>query len=65
MTTAYWKGGYSGGNNNWALTDGSTTSNWASDAFGADTPLIPGATTKIHFSTLGATNQDAMVLGVT
>ncbi len=62
LTTEYWKGGLSSGNNVWALSD-STGSNWASDAAGTATKLVPGSTATVIFSASGATNQAAMTLG--
>ncbi|MEZ0257851.1 MAG: beta strand repeat-containing protein, partial [Chthoniobacter sp.] len=63
LTNAYWKGGLGVGNNVWAVSTG-TASNWASDAAGTATALVPGSTTAVIFSTTtGATNQGAMTLG--
>jgi|GEM_PF-2669196 len=64
LTTAYWKGGYSGGANVWAISNGSTQSNWTTDAAGLNgTGLVPGSGTDVIFSAAGATNQAVMVLG--
>lgn len=63
LTAAYWKGGFAGGSNVWAVSDGSTLSNWASDAGGTDTGLVPGAGAAIIISATSATNQSGMVLG--
>ena len=66
LTNAYWKGGYSGGTNVWAVSNGTNSSNWTTDATGtAATSLIPGAGATITFSATGAAaaNQSAMVLG--
>ncbi len=60
----HWKGGYSGGNNVWALSNGSNQSNWATDSGGGTaTGLVAGAATTVHLSASGAVNQNAMVLG--
>lgn len=63
LTTAYWKGGFATAENVWAVTNGTTQSNWASDAAGANTPLVPGANTNVIFSATGATNENPMTLG--
>lgn len=63
LASAYWKGGFSGGTNAWALSDGSAVGNWASDAAGTATPLIPGNNATVTFSATGAVNQNAMRLG--
>jgi autotransporter-associated beta strand protein len=62
-SVAYWKGGFSGGNNVWAISNGTTQSNWASNVSGTDTSLTPGSAAVVHFSATGATQQGAMVLG--
>lgn len=67
LVTAYWKGGFTGGGGAlghvWAVSNGTTQSNWVTDV-GADTPLVPGANTNVIFSASGATNQNVpMVLG--
>ena len=62
LENAYWKGGYSGGINVWAISN-VTTSNWASDVDGTDTPMVPGPNSTVHFSADTAVQQDAMVLG--
>lgn len=59
LGAAFWKGGTSGV---WSVSDG-TTSNWASDASGTDTPQVPGSTTAVTFSATGAANQTGMTLG--
>ncbi len=60
----YWKGGYSGGANNWSASDGATTSNWTTDQAGMNpSVLTPGATTTVNFSATGATNESSMILG--
>ncbi|WP_050030969.1 autotransporter-associated beta strand repeat-containing protein [Verrucomicrobium sp. BvORR034] len=66
LATAWWKGGFSASDGNvWAITDGSTKSNWASDAAGTNTSLTPGASTNLIFSAAGAVQQaDPMTLGV-
>jgi len=63
LTTATWKGGWSGGNNVWAQSDGSTASNWTTNG-STPTALTPGNLADVFFmATNGATNQTAMVLG--
>ena len=60
----YWLGGFTGGNNVWGVSDGSTSSNWTTDAAGTQaTSLVPGPTTTVNFSPNGAANQGATVLG--
>lgn len=63
LTTAYWKGGFATAENVWAVTNGTTQSNWASDQAGTNTPLVPGANTNVIFSSTGATNENPMTLG--
>lgn len=64
LTAAYWKGGYSGGANVWAISNGTTQSNWTTDAAGLNgTGIVPGSSTDVFFSASGATNQAVMVLG--
>ena len=63
LTAEYWKGGFSGSPGVWAITDGSTTSNWASDEAGTATSLTPGVGAIAIFSATGATNQSSMTLG--
>ena len=63
LTSAYWKGGLSAGNNVWALSDG-TASNWTTNSAGTTpTAQVPGSGTPVTFSATGATNQGAMTLG--
>ena len=50
LANAFWVGGLSGNPNDWAASNGSTASNWASDNTGTPTPLVPGATTNVFFS---------------
>jgi autotransporter-associated beta strand protein len=62
LTTAFWKGGF--GSSAWALSDGSTESNFTTDAAGAvNTPLTPGGATTVRFSGTGATNKTGQTLG--
>jgi autotransporter-associated beta strand protein len=64
LATAYWKGGFAGATNEWAVTNGTSSSNWTTDAAGTvDTPLIPGVTTDVMFSATGASSQGATILG--
>ena len=50
LANAFWVGGLSGNPNDWAASNGSIASNWASDNIGTPTPLVPGATTNVFFS---------------
>ena len=62
--TDYWKGGFTGGANVWAASDGSVNSNWTTDAAGmVPTSLTPGADTAVVFSATGAGGQSSMTLG--
>lgn len=68
LTTAYWKGGFSGYPGVWSATNGlggvSGLSNWTTDAAGTvNTALSPGAGTDVFFSATGAGDQNAMTLG--
>jgi autotransporter-associated beta strand protein len=63
LTAAYWKGGFSGGSNVWAVSNGSTQSNWATDLAGTNTGLVPAATTNVFLSVTSPTDQNNMVLG--
>ncbi|WP_395731060.1 beta strand repeat-containing protein [Prosthecobacter sp.] len=63
LTAAYWKGGYSGAANVWAVSDGATSSNWATDLAGTATGLVPSASTDVFLSATSNTNQNSMVLG--
>jgi len=63
LTTAFWKGGFSGGNNVWAISDGSTASNFTATSGGPNQPLVPGSGAAVTFSGTGATNEASMVLG--
>jgi autotransporter-associated beta strand protein len=62
LGTAYWKGGFAAGDNVWAISN-QTSSNWATDLAGTDTPVVPGGTTTVIFSATAATGQDDMRLG--
>ena len=63
LTSEFWKGGFSGGNNVWALSDGTANSNWATAQAGGATSLVPGTAATVTFSATGAVNQGGMVLG--
>ena len=63
LANEYWIGGLSGNATSWAASNGSTASNWASDASGTATALLPGPGAVVNFSATGATNQGSMVLG--
>lgn len=64
ITAAYWRGGYAAMNNVWAASDGSTTSNWTTDAAGTvNTGVVPGENADVYFSATGAANQGTTYLG--
>jgi len=50
LTSELWKGGFTSATTVWAITDGSTSSNWATDLAGDATPLTPGTSTVVTFS---------------
>jgi autotransporter-associated beta strand protein len=50
LTAAYWNGGLSGASNVWAVSDGSTHSNWVSSASGGTTPVVPGSGADVYIS---------------
>ena len=50
VTSAFWKGGLTGGTNIWAASNGSTQSNWTTASGGADQPLVPGAGADVTIS---------------
>ncbi len=58
-----WFGGLSGGANVWALSNGSTNSNWLNTTGLVATSLTPGPAATVTFSPIGATNQTSTVLG--
>jgi fibronectin-binding autotransporter adhesin len=63
-TNMYWLGGLSDANNVWGLSPvGNSQGNWATNATGTATALVPGPTATVHFSAAGAANQGSMVLG--
>jgi autotransporter-associated beta strand protein len=62
----FWRGsGVAGHGNIWSVSswNGSAISNWALDAAGTMSPVVPGASTEVIFSALGASQQDNMRLG--
>lgn len=64
LTNEYWLGGFSGGNNVWAVSDGSAASNWTTDSGGTTgTGLTPGPAADVYLSATGAVQQGSMVLG--
>jgi hypothetical protein len=64
LTGAFWKGGFTGGPNVWAISDGNANSNWTSDAAGLNVVgLVPGPTTAVTIAASGASNLTNMVLG--
>ena len=50
LTTAFWKGGLTGGTNVWAASNGSTQSNWTAISGGANQALIPGVGADVTIS---------------
>lgn len=64
LTAAYWKGGLAGSENVWAISNGSSASNWTIDAGGTvATPLVPGPSADVVLSASGASEQSTMLLG--
>ncbi len=63
LTMAFWKGGLAGSPSVWSASNGTTASNWATNAAGTATPLVPGAGTDVFFSSTGAASPSAMTLG--
>ncbi|MCX6839395.1 MAG: autotransporter-associated beta strand repeat-containing protein, partial [Verrucomicrobia bacterium] len=63
LTNAFWKGGFAGNTNVWAVSNGSSLSNWATDLAGTDTGLVPASTTNVFVSVTSPTDQNNMVLG--
>ena len=64
LANAFWKGNFSAGNNVWAISNGSSASNWTTNQAGTNpTYLTPGPTTTVTFSATGGANQTATVLG--
>ena len=66
LADAFWVGGFSGNPNDWAASNGTTTSNWATNNTGTATPLVPGAGTNVFFSAgspATPTSPSAMILG--
>ena len=50
LTSAYWRGGYVGGSNVWAASDGSANSNWVGSLGGAVQSLVPGVGAVVNIS---------------
>ena len=50
IMTAFWKGGFTGGNNVWSATNGSTQSNWVATLGGVNQPFVPDSGTDVVFS---------------
>ncbi|MFA6175588.1 MAG: autotransporter-associated beta strand repeat-containing protein [Phycisphaerae bacterium] len=64
LTSAFWKGGLTGATNVWAVSDGSTASNWAATAGGSAQALVPGLSADVTISaTSPATAPTSTVLG--
>ncbi|NBW86537.1 MAG: hypothetical protein EBR23_06840, partial [Planctomycetia bacterium] len=49
LTTAYWKGGLTNATQTWAVSNGSTQSNWVATSGGTAQALVPGAGTNVVF----------------
>ena len=69
LTGETWVGGLAGGNNVWALSNGSTASNWDNTSGLTATSLTPGPTATVTFSTPGSfetrpSSRSMSVLGV-
>ena len=63
LDSIYYTGGLANGNGEWAMSNGSTASNWAADAAGLATSLTPGASSNVQFTNPGAALPNAMTLG--
>jgi autotransporter-associated beta strand protein len=64
LANAYWLGGFAGDNDAWAVSNGSTQSNWVTNADGTgSTGLVPGAGTNVFFSATGASLPATTELG--
>ncbi|MFA4943070.1 MAG: autotransporter-associated beta strand repeat-containing protein [Lentisphaeria bacterium] len=66
ITAAYWKGGFAGATNVWAISDGSSTSNWTTDSAGnTATGLVPGSGATVSISNTGTvtTAPTSTILG--
>jgi autotransporter-associated beta strand protein len=64
LPAAYWTGGLAGVPNVWAVSNGSTISNWVATSGGASQPLVPGAATEVFISSSAVTTAPtATVLG--
>ena len=65
LPAAYWKGGFAGSTSVWAVSNGSTASNWTTDGAGTATPLVPGAAADVFLSDGAAAPGDQvnMTLG--
>ncbi len=55
LPTVYWKGGLSGAANVWAVSNGTTASNWSATAGGSVQALTPGSTTDVVISATSPT----------
>ena len=64
LTTAYWKGGLAGASNVWAVSNGTTQSNWVAAPGGTNQALVPGAVSDAFFSSSTVTTSpNPSVLG--
>jgi hypothetical protein len=64
LANEYWNGGFSGGANVWAASDGSGNSNWSSTQAGyTATSQTPGSATTVTFSDTAPVGEGSMTLG--
>ncbi|MCE9609012.1 MAG: autotransporter-associated beta strand repeat-containing protein [Chthoniobacter sp.] len=64
ITTAYWTGGLSGAPTQWAVSNGTSASNWVTAVGGGATVVVPGPTADVFIAaTTTANNPNNMTLG--
>ena len=64
ITTAYWTGGLSGAPTQWAVSNGTSASNWVTAVGGGATVVVPGPAADVSISaTTIANNPNNMTLG--
>ena len=64
ITTAYWTGGLSGAPTQWAVSNGTSASNWVTAVGGGATVVVPGPAADVFISaTTIANNPNNMTLG--
>lgn len=64
LGAAFWMGGFSGADSVWAASNGSSASNWVTNANGTgNTGLVPGTATDVTFSATGANLPASTTLG--